>query len=112
MLLAQWSCEVPMKNKERFLEYERKVLRPFYLSHGARRHEVFFPADTERTYFSYQVKEEKGRCTEQLLFDDLKAWERFHEETGKDPRGPEILGSYERDFGVTGCRFIVVQQAV
>ncbi len=112
MLLAQWSCEMPVENIERFLEYETRVLRPFYLSHGARRHEVFFPADTDKTYFSYQVREEKGRCTEQLLFDDLAAWERFNEETGRDPRGPEILGSYERDFGVTGCRFIIVQQAV
>ena len=59
-----------------------------------------------------EVKEEKGRCTEQLLFDDLKTFEAFLESTGRDPRGPEILGSYERDFGVTGCRFIVVQQAV
>jgi len=95
---------------DRFLEFVRKELKPFYLSQGCRRHELFRPLETERKYFSYQVQEKKGRYTEQLLFDDLEAFEAFLEATEKDPRGPEILGSYERVFGVTGTRFTVLTQ--
>ncbi len=110
MLLAQWSCDVPLRNMDRFLEYVRKELKPFYLSHGCRRHELFLPLETERKYFSYQVKEKRGRYTEQLLFDDLAAFEAFLEAGERDPRGPEVLGSYEREFGVTGCRFTMLSQ--
>lgn len=110
--MVQWSCEVPPEKLESFLRFAREKLKPFHKSHGCKRLELFIPMDVQKRYFSYQVKQKRNRYTEQLIFDNLKAFEDFLDAVKKDPQTEEIIGRYGREFNVSSCSFTVLAQTV
>jgi len=110
MILVQWSCEVPKGERERFLNYAQSKLKPFYKSHGCLRYELFFPIITEKQYFSYQISEDINRYTEQLIFKDLKVFNKFYESIEKDKSAQEIVGKYRKQFNITNCNFKISTQ--
>lgn len=112
MIMVQWSCKVPPEKLKIFLQFARERLKPFHESHGCKRLELFTPMDVQKRYFSYQVSQERNRYTEQLIFDDLKEFENFLKAVEKDPHSREILGSYEKEFNVSDCSFILLTREV
>ena len=112
MFLVQWSCEVPQDNLERFIAFAEKKLKPFYESYGCVCYELFFPITTEKKYFPYQITENKNRYTEQLLFSDFKDFEKFYESIEKEQAAQDIVGMYVKKFGITDCRFKILQQKI
>jgi len=110
--MVQWSCEVPPEKLESFLQFAGEKLKPFHESHGCKRLELFTPMDVKKRYFSYQVTQERNRYTEQLIFDDLEDFENFLKAVEKDPRSKEIIESYDEEFNVSECRFIILTQEV
>ena len=110
--MVQWSCEVPPERLESFLRFAKEKLKLFHESHGCKRLEVFISMEIEKKYFSYQVSQKRNRYTEQLIFDDLKDFENFLEAVEKDPHSKEILESYDKEFNVSDCSFIILTQEV
>ena len=111
MIMAQWSCDVPLEKWEDFLKFVKKKLKPFYKSHGCRRHELFTSMDSKK-YFSYQITQKKNRCIEQLFFNDIEAFERFNNSVDTDSHAREIVGLYEKEFGVTSVIFMILREEV
>lgn len=112
MILVQWSCEIPLEKIDRFVKFAKEKLKPFHESHGCKRLELFTPMQVQKKCFSYQVKEKINRYTEQLIFNDLEDFESFLEAVEEDPHSKEILESYEKEFGVSSCEFIILKQEV
>jgi len=112
LIMVQWSCEVPPEKLESFLRFARETLKPFHESHGCKRLELFIPMEPQKKYFSYQVSQKRNRYTEQLIFDDLKDFENFLKAVEKDPHSKEILESYDKEFSVSDCSFIILTQEV
>ena len=111
MILVQWSCEVPQEKLESFLNYAKNRLKPFYETHGCLRHELFFPMITDKKYFPYQISENKNRYTEQLLFKDLKDFNKFYERIEKERAAQEVVGMYTKEFEIINCKFKILMQA-
>lgn len=109
--MAQWSYDVPLEKWEDFLRFIKKKLKPFYESHGWKRHELFTSLDSKK-YFSYQIVQKRNRCIEQLSFDDIEAFERFHSSVGTDSHVREMVGLYETEFGATSCSFMILKEEV
>lgn len=105
MILVQWSCEVPQEKKELFLNYAKEKLKPFYESFGCVRYELFFPITTKKKYFSYQISDKKNRYTEQLIFMDIKDFEKFYEAIEKDQNAQNLVGKYVKEFDISECNF-------
>ena len=110
MIVAQWSCEVSQNKKESFLNYIKTTLKPFYESHGCLRYEIFFPLITDKKYFPYQISENETRYTEQLLFRDIKAFNKFYDSIEKDQNAQEVVGMYIKEFGINNCNFKILIQ--
>ena len=111
MIMAQWSCDVPLEKWEDFLVFAKEKLRPFYESHGCRRYELFISMDSEK-YFSYQFMQKNNRYVEQLFFDDIETFESFHKSVGTDSHALEMVGTYEKEFGVSSCSFVILREEV
>ncbi len=109
MIMAQWSCDVPLEKWEDFLKFAKEKLKPFYESHGCRRHELLTSMDSKK-YFSYQVVQKKNRYTEQLFFDDIEAFERFQKSVDTNSHVREMVGTYETKFGVTSVIFMIFRE--
>jgi len=109
--MAQWSCDVPLEKWEDFLVFAKEKLKAFYEFHGCRRYELFTSVDSKK-YFSYQVVQKKNKYTEQLFFDDVEAFESFHKSVGTDSHMREMVGTYEKEFGVTSCSFMILRKEV
>ncbi|TFF85462.1 MAG: hypothetical protein EU517_01585 [Promethearchaeota archaeon] len=105
MILVQWSCEVPKLEREKFLNYARNKLKPFYKSNGCLRYELFFPMKTDKKYFSYHVDVNLNRYTECLTFKELKDFNKFYERIEKDKSAQKIVGKYRKQFKITECSF-------
>jgi len=107
--MAQWSYDVPLERGEDFLKFAKEKFKPFYESHGCRRHELFTSMDPKK-YFSYQIVQKRNRYIEQLFFDDIEAFEKFHNSVGTDSHVREIVGLYEKKFGATSCSFMILRE--
>lgn len=112
MIMVQWSCAIPLEKMEDFLKFAKDKLKPFHESYGCKRLELFIPLDVGKKFFPYQCTQKRNRYTEQLIFDDLKAFEDFLDVVKKDPQAEEIIGRYRREFNISSCRFTVLAQAV
>jgi len=110
MILVQWSCEVPQVKLESFLIYVKDRLLPFYESFGCLRYELFFPMITDKKYFPYHISEDNNRYTEQLLFKDLKEFDKFYERIENERAAQEIVGMYTKEFGIKNCNFKILMQ--
>jgi hypothetical protein len=112
LILVQWSCEIPLEEIECFIEFVKEKLKPFHESHGCKRLELFMPMELHKKYFPYQAVQKGNRYTEQLIFNDLKDFEKFLQAVEKDPRGKEITASYGREFNFSSCTFLILAQKV
>ncbi len=112
MIMVQWSCDVPQEKVEGFLRFAKERLKPFFESRGCRRYELFTPMDSPKRYFSYQETPDTNRYTEQMVFDDVDDWDSFFESAEEDPEAREILASYEREFNVTSCAFMILNEEI
>ncbi|MDH5494606.1 MAG: hypothetical protein OEY24_02740 [Candidatus Bathyarchaeota archaeon] len=112
MIMVQWSCEIPPEKLEDFVKFAKEKLKPFHESHGCKRVELFMPMEVQKKYFPYQTIHKRNRYIEQLIFDDLKAFEDFLDAVKKDPQAEEIIGRYGREFNVSSCSFTVLAQTV
>jgi len=109
MILAQWSCEVPQKNRERFISFAERKLKSFYESYGALRYELFFPMNTEKKYFPYHTIENENIYTEQLLFETFEDFEKLFDTIEKDKEAQKMVGMYAKDFGISNCNFKIMK---
>jgi hypothetical protein len=112
LIIAQWSCSVQPEKWEKFLKFAKDTLKPFYESHGCKRYELLTSIDMGTTYFSYQTTLERYSYIEQLLFNSVEDFERFHESTGVDPKSRETVAMYEKEFGVSSCSFMILNETV
>jgi len=112
MILVQWSCEIPQENIENFLNFVEEKLKSFYKSYGCKRYELFFPIITDKKFFPYQLSEKKNRYTEQLIFTDIKDFEKFYEAVEKDQTAQEMVGMYVKEFGISACKFRILNQDI
>lgn len=110
MIVAQWSCEVPKENREKFISFAEKKLKSFYESHGALHYELFFPINTEKKYFSYHTTENENLYTEQLSFQTFEDFQKLYDTIEKDKQAQNIVGSYVKDFGISNCNFKILKQ--
>lgn len=110
MILVQWSCEVPQENLEAFIDFAEKKLKPFYESYGCLGYELYFPMTTEKKYFPYHITEKKNRYTEQLIFEDLKDFEKFYDIVEKDKAAQDLVGMYVKVFGISDCNFKILKR--
>ncbi len=112
MILVQWSCEIPQEKIESFLNFAEKQLKPFYKSYGCKRYELFFPMITEKEFFPYQISEKNNRYAEQLIFKDIKDFEKFYEAIEKDQTAQKMVGMYVKEFGITDCKFRILKKDI
>lgn len=110
MILVQWSCNVPPDKLESFLEFVEEKMKPCYESHGCKRYELFMPLDVKKQYFSFQDTPKRNRYIEQLVFNDVKSFEKFLEALEKEPQAKELTESYRRKFNVSSCSFTILAQ--
>lgn len=112
LILVQWSCDVPLEKLENFLEFVEKKMKPCYESYGCKRYELFIPLDVKKQYFSFQVTSKRNRYIEQLVFNDVEAFEKFLETMEKDLHAKELTESYRKKFNVSSCSFTILTQKV
>lgn len=77
--MVQWSCEIPPDKLEDFAKFAKEKLKPFHESYDCKRVELFMPMEVQKKYFPYQTTHKRNRYIEQLIFNDLKAFEDFRE---------------------------------
>ncbi len=65
---------------------------------------------TEKKYFPYHNTEKKNRYTEQLIFDDLKDFEKFYDIVEKVKAAQELVGMYVKEFGISDCNFKILER--
>ncbi|MFX0025885.1 MAG: hypothetical protein ACFE8M_05675 [Candidatus Hermodarchaeota archaeon] len=112
MILVQWSCEIPQEKIESFLNFVEEKLKPFYKSYGCKRYELFFPMVIEKKFFPYQIFEKENRYTEQLIFTDIKDFEKFYDSIEKNQTAQEMVGMYVKEFGISACKFKILKQDI
>lgn len=110
MILVQWSCDVPLEKLERFLEFVEEKMKPCYESLGCKRYELFMPLDVKKQYFSFQVTPKRNKYIEQLVFNNVEAFEKFLEALEEDPHTKELIESYRKKFNVSSCSFTILAQ--
>ena len=47
-----------------------------------------------------------------MVFDDVDGWDSFFESAEEDPEAREILASYEREFNVSSCAFMILNEEI
>ncbi|MFW9828399.1 MAG: hypothetical protein ACFFEY_12485 [Candidatus Thorarchaeota archaeon] len=109
MILAQWSCEVPLQNREKFIRFATTDLKTFYESKGALRYELLFPTNTEKKYFSYHTTENENIYVEQLLFESLTDFEKLYDIIEQDKEAQYFVGRYVEEFGISNCQFKILK---
>jgi hypothetical protein len=108
LIIAQWSCEVPEEMFDGFIKWAEETLKPYYESRGCVEYSLLMPM--EKNYFSYQEAQPKNRYTEQLKFNDVKAYERFLLEHEEDLKAKEITSAYRGIFKAHSCVIRLFEQ--
>lgn len=111
MILVQWSCKIPPNMLESFLEFAENKLKPLYNSFSCMRYELFLPMKTKK-YFPFHNFLEESRYTEQLIFSNVKDFEKFLELVEENPQAKEVVKSYRKKFNVNACNFTVLSKKV
>ncbi len=112
LILVQWSCDVPLEKLENFFQFVEKKMKPCYELYGCSRYELFLPLDVKKQYFSFQDTPKRNKYIEQLVFNDLEAFEKFLDTMEKDAHAKELTESYRKKFNVSSCSFIILAQKV
>ena len=108
MIIAQWTCEVPAKQREGLRRFVKEQMRDIYRAHGCQRDDLLLPLPSAKKYFPFHRNLKPTLCVEQLSFPDRRTLGRFMKEMENDAVARSATARYMAEFGLHNCVFTLL----